>query len=257
MSSLEFLYALAGVVAVSCISFAGVFTLSVGEKTMRYVVFLLVSASVGALFGDAFLHLLPEAMEFISDTHVVAGMLFTGILSFFILEKFLRWHHSHTEGEIDEMHPEHNVTNPLSTIVLVGDGVHNMIDGVIIGTGFAVSTEVGIATLAAIALHEIPQEIGDFGVLIHAGLSRARALMLNFFSALLAIVGVVIAAFLDAYAENILYYALAFAAGGFIYIAGSDLVPELHKTRDPRKSFTQIACIILGFGAMLALTVFE
>lgn len=253
----SFLYAIAGTVGVSLISFSGLLVFGMGERSLRRAVFILVSISVGGLFGDSFIHLLPEAFETGSTIQAVSLAVFAGILVFFVLEKFLSWRHSHSDGEADSLHPEENTRHKLSTLVLVGDGIHNLIDGIIIGVGFAVSVEVGFATLVAIALHEIPQEIGDFGLLLYSGMSKSRALLYNFFSALAAILGVVIVSFAAATVENILPLALAFAAGGFIYIAGSDLVPELHKTKGARKSFTQIICIALGFFAMLWLSFIE
>jgi zinc and cadmium transporter len=136
--------------------------------------------------------------------------------------------------------------SPVGRIVLFSDGVHNFLDGAIIAAGYLVSIEVGIATTVAIMLHEIPQEIGDFGILIHAGYSRTKALFVNFISALVAVVGSLSAILLGSYIEAIIPALVAIAAGSFIYIAGSDLVPELQKTSDAKKSALQFIAIIIG-----------
>ena len=235
-----FLYTLLSVILVSLISLIGVFTLSINKKILRNSVFFLVSLAVGALFGDAIIHLIPEALELFGNSKDAAFYVIVGILIFFILEKFLHWHHTHNEDE------KPMPISPVGRIVLFSDGVHNFLDGAIIAAGYLVSIEVGIATTVAIMLHEIPQEIGDFGILIHAGYSRAKALFVNFISALVAVVGSLSAILLGSYIEAIIPALVAIAAGSFIYIAGSDLVPELQKTSDAKKSALQFIAIIIG-----------
>src|SRR3989344_1978138 len=188
MTLITNLYALAGVIIISTISLVGVLTIALNEKILRRLVFVFVSVSVGALIGDAFIHLLPEAAEHNISSGDIAIFVFLGILTFFILEKFLLWRHTHAEGAVGGGEGAGKTAMPLSTIILVGDGVHNLIDGVIIGTSFSVSFEVGLATLFAIALREIPQEIGDFSLLIHAGFSNKKALIYNYISGLVAVV---------------------------------------------------------------------
>ncbi|MBP9816753.1 MAG: ZIP family metal transporter [Candidatus Pacebacteria bacterium] len=233
----------------SLVSLIGAATLSLKERLLRRALFLLISLAAGALLGDAFIHLLPEAFEEIAPL-TVSILVLVGFLSFFVLEKFLHWHHSHGD---DEFSPEHARIHPVGHLVLVSDGVHNLIDGLAIGAAFLVSPEVGIATTIAIVLHEIPQEIGDFGLLIHAGYSRAKALFLNFLSALFAFVGVGLAFWLSNAAEGAAPLIAAFAAGNFIYIAAADLIPELHKTTAPWQSVLQFATIVLGLIAMVLL----
>lgn len=239
--------------AVSLLSLIGLFCLSLNEKLLRKVLFLLISLAAGALLGDAFIHLLPEAFTE-GDPRTVSLLVIAGILGFFLLEKFLHWHHSHGD---DEFSPEHAKIHPVGSLVLVSDGVHNLVDGLAIGAAFMVSTEVGIATTIAIALHEIPQEIGDFGLLIHAGFSRMKALFYNLLSAVTAFVGLGLAFWLGEMHETYIPLIAAFAAGNFIYIALADLVPELQKTPGGKRSLFQFLVILLGIGAMCALLAFE
>jgi zinc and cadmium transporter len=239
--------------AISLVSLIGITTLSLKEGLLRRVLFLLISLAAGALLGDAFIHLLPEAFSE-ADPLLVSLTVIGGILSFFLLEKFLHWHHSHGD---EEFSPEHAKIHPVGGLVLVSDGVHNLIDGLAIGAAFMVSTEIGIATAIAIALHEIPQEIGDFGLLLHAGFSRAKALLYNFVSALTAFIGVFVAFWLQDAHEAMVPLIAAFAAGNFIYIALADLVPELHKTPGGKRSIAQFVVIVLGIAAMVGLLALE
>ncbi|HRH24573.1 MAG TPA: ZIP family metal transporter [Candidatus Paceibacterota bacterium] len=236
--------------AVSLVSLAGITTLSLRQDFLRKILFLLISLAAGALLGDAFIHLLPEAFEEAGNPLVVSLVTLAGILSFFVLEKFLHWHHNHGDEEYSE---DHARIHPVGHLVLVSDGVHNLIDGLAIGAAFLVSPEVGIATAIAIALHEIPQEIGDFGLLLHAGFSRTKALMLNFLSALTAFLGLGLAFWLSSLGDSLAPLIAAFAAGNFIYIALADLVPELQKTTGARRSTLQFFVIIAGLGAMVLL----
>lgn len=241
------------VLGVSLVSLAGVGVLSFNQTALSRALFILISLAAGALLGDAFIHLIPEAFESISPL-TASLLILTGILSFFVLEKFLHWHHSHGE---EEFSPDHTRIHPLGGLVLVSDGVHNFIDGLAIGIAFLVSPEVGIATTIAIAVHEIPQEIGDFGLLVHAGLSRTKALTLNFLSALVAFLGLAVAFLLAQTAEGLIPVITAFTAGNFIYIALADIVPELQKTPGAKHTVLQLIFILLGILAMVLLLGFE
>ncbi|MCR4368625.1 MAG: ZIP family metal transporter, partial [archaeon] len=172
------------------------------------------------------------------------------IIFSFIVEKFIRWRHCHQPTSAHHPHP-------LATMNLLGDAVHNFLDGLIIGASYLISIPVGIATTLAVAFHEIPQEIGDFGVLLHAGFSRGRALLYNFGSALTSVLGVLTALFLGSYTGAIETFAAPFAAGLFIYIAGSDLIPELHKQDDSLKSIIDLVAFIAGVIVIGALVLFE
>lgn len=244
-----YLYSLFSVLIISLVSFVGAFTLSLRAETIKKYVFIFVSLAVGALLGDALIHLIPEAIEEIGDTTKTSLFVIAGVLIFFILEKFLHWHHHEDDNE------KH--IKPVGKMILISDGFHNFIDGIIIGASYLVSIEVGIATTIAVILHEIPQEIGDFGVLIHAGYSKTKALFLNFVSAIISVLGVFSIFILGEYLESQLSLLLAIAAGGFIYIAMSDLIPELHKHSENKKDFlhtlTQIIMTLVGVGLMLAL----
>ena len=252
-------YALGAVGIVSLVSFAGVVTLSLRESVLRRLIFILVGLAVGSLFGDALVHLIPEAFESGLGEVAVGVTVMSGALAFFVLEKFLHWHHCHGEHEeCAEMLVAHNhAPKELGSLILSADFVHNIVDGIIIGASFLVSAEVGVATTVAVVLHEIPQEIADFGLLIHAGWSRARALLWNFFSALSAFLGVLLVLTIGARVENLVPLAAAFTAGAFIYIASADLVPELHKTEGFARTTIQILAVALGFGLMLFLAHFE
>lgn len=243
-------YSLISVFLVSLFSLVGVFTLTLSESKTKKLIFILVSLSVGALFGDAFIHLIPEALEEAGNPIIVSISVLMGIIFFFILEKFFRWHHTHNHNECDH---EHDTPKHLGSMILVSDGAHNLIDGILIGASYMISIPVGIATTFAVILHEIPQEIGDFGLLMHAGFSRAKALLWNLLSALTAFIGVFIGIFATAFVDPMGPILAGIAAGGFIYIAGSDLVPELHKTKEVKKSIVQLIAIIVGISLMVAL----
>ncbi len=244
-----YIYSLCSVLIVSLISFVGAFSLATREKTLRKYIVFFVSLAVGALLGDAFIHLIPEAFENTSSPTMVSLLILVGIFIFFMFEKILHWHH----------HPECSDTHihPVGKMVLFSDGLHNMIDGVIIGISYLISMEVGIATTIAVILHEIPQEIGDFSILIHAGYSKVRALWLNFISALFAVVGLFLVFIVGEATEHLITFIIPLAAGGFIYIAMSDLIPELHTFKKKKNTITQICAIALGILLMIGLLYLE
>lgn len=242
--------ALLSVFVVSLISLVGVFLLSIKEQTLRKYIFLLVSLAVGALLGDAFIHLIPETFEHFTDPLTPSLLVIAGILFFFVLEKFMHWHHHGDDTDENHVHP-------VGKLTLISDSVHNFIDGVIIGMSFMVSVPLGIATTVAVLLHEIPQEIGDFAILLHAGYSRKRALWLNFLSALLAVAGVLVAFMFGGINEGFINWVLPIAAGGFIYIAMADLIPELHKSAKGKQSLMQLLVLIVGILLMIGLVFLE
>lgn len=246
----NWLYAFASIVVVSLLSLVGVLTLSVQKKYIRKAILYLVSFAVGALFGDALIHLLPEAFENIESSLAVSLLILSGIVIFFVLEKFVCWRHCHIIGSEKHYHP-------VVVMNLVGDFIHNFLDGIIIGASYVVSIPLGIATTIAVVLHEIPQEIGDFGVLIHGGLSVKKALLYNFLSALAALLGLLLVFTLGSLASSFSIYLLPVAAGGFLYIAGSDLIPELKHETKIAASLGQLSAIILGIGVMIALLLAE
>src|SRR3989338_2077993 len=252
------IWTLSSVIAVSLLSLIGLASLFLKENTLRKLVFFLVSLSVGALLGDVLIHLIPEILdgEGLSNIHF-AIFVFLGFLIFFSLEKFMRWRHTHGVNEECEETAEIHThePKPVGAMVLVADGVHNFIDGVIIAVSYMGGFEIGLATTIAVILHEIPQEMGDFGLLIHAGYTRKRALIWNFISSAFAILGALVA---YAWGQSIgqsIPIALSLAAGGFIYIAASDLVPELQKTKNLGHSLIQIAAIAIGFSILALLLI--
>jgi len=240
-------YTLLSVCLVSLVSLLGIAVLSLFQaKRLHAMMFVLVSLAVGGLFGDTFLHLLPEAYADAPDRLTPSLGVLSGILAFFVLEKFLRWRHEHTlvdEGD--------TFIHPVGYINLVADGVHNAIDGMIIASSYLVSVPLGVTTTFAVLLHEIPQEIGDFGVLLHAGFSKKKAVVLNFCSALLCVLGAIVTLLLGRQLTHLETWMVPLTAGGFIYMAGSDLLPELHKDSRPLQSFIQLLAVGFGVGVML------
>ncbi|MFA6524491.1 MAG: ZIP family metal transporter [Candidatus Paceibacterota bacterium] len=245
-----YIYAFISVIIVSLVSLIGVFSLSFKEEIIKKYVSIFISLAVGALLGDAFIHLIPEAFIKIPNTNIVSILIIVGIIIFFIIEKFFHWHHHGEDKEINHIHP-------VGKLILFTDCFHNLIDGIIIGVSFLISIPIGIATTLAVILHEIPQEIGDFAVLLHAGYTKKRALLLNFLSALTAILGVILALIFGNIAETFTLWFLPIAAGGFIYIAVADLIPELQKTKKIKYSMMQFLIILLGILAMISLTLLE
>jgi len=244
------LYAFASVILISLVSFIGLITFSVKLKKAKKFLIYMVSFSAGALFGNAFIHLLPEIIGEYGFTLAISLSILVGIISFFIIEKVIHWRHCHQHHH-HHFGREH--IHPFALMNLLGDAVHNLIDGVIIGASYLISIPAGIATTIAVALHEIPQEIGDFGVLLHGGFSRRKALLFNFFTALTALLGLVLAFTMSSRIENFTLFAIPFAAGGFIYIAGSDLIPEIHKEVKVKTSLISLGTFILGILVMVAL----
>lgn len=232
---------------VSLISFIGVFSLSLNNKLLKKSVFYFVALSIGGLMGDAFLHLLPEATEKFNNGNAFLFVL-AGFFLFLIVEKIIHWRHCHEED---------CSVHTFAYMNLIGDAIHNFIDGIIIAVSFATNIGVGIASAVAIILHEIPQEIGDFGVLIHGGFTPRKALFFNFLTAVTAVLGGIFGFYLLSLIEPLSKYLLAFAAGGFLYIAATDLIPEIQKERDIKKSVLNYCVILLGVSLMYLLTFLE
>lgn len=246
---MQWIYPLLSVLIVSSIAFIGLWAFAMKTRSLEKIVLYLVSFSAGALLGDAFLHLLPEAAEISGFSMQISLYVLSGILLSFIIEKVI-WRHCHIHECAAGHH--HARPQPFAYLNLIGDGVHNFIDGLIIGGSYLVSIPVGISTTIAVILHEIPQEIGDFGVLVHGGFKRTDALFYNFMSGLCAVIGVVVALILSQ-TTAITSFLIPFAAGNFIYIACTDLLPELHKSVRIRESVGQLFMFLLGIGIMVAL----
>jgi len=240
---MNFLFAIIASVTVSLISLIGVFALLIKDEALKKVMIYLVAFAAGGLIGGAFFDLIPEAAEYIKDITQLFLYVILGYMLFFILEKYLHWRHCHA--------PECKL-HRFTYLNIVGDIVHNTSDGLIIGTVFLIDVKVGIAATLAIIFHEIPHEIGNFTVLIYGGFSKTRALAFNFLSSLFAIGGTIIGYYLAGNISGFSRFLLPAAAGGFIYIASCDLIPELHKETDGRKS----AFIMVAFSVGVILMYF-
>lgn len=224
-------------------SLAGSFFLLAKKQLTESFANKLVSFAAGVLIATAFLDLLPEALETNKDGNIFISALL-GFVAFFIAERFLRlFHFHHGHGE-----------KPTNILILLGDGVHNFIDGVTIAVAFLTSMSLGVTASFAVAAHEIPQEIADMGVLLANGLSKSKALLYNFVSALTAIAGALIAYFFANFIESNLSFFLALAAGHFIYISASDLIPELHEKIFEGKKLTQTVIFLLGIITVVVFT---
>lgn len=237
------LWILTSTFLISLISFIGVAVLALTKKLLNQIVLSLVALSAGALLGGAFLHLIPESLEALS---IGTSSLFIllGFSLFFIVEKVLHWRHCH-KGECK--------VHTFAYMNLLGDAVHNFIDGLIIAASFIINIHVGLAASLAIILHEIPQEIGDFGVLIYGGVEKFRALFLNFLCAVTAVAGGITGFFISQSGISTVWL-LPFAAGGFLYIAATDLVPELLKEIHPKRIISTYIMFFLGILLMYLVT---
>lgn len=225
---------------ISSISLLAVLFLALSDKLLNLTTHYFVALSAGTMMGTAYLHLIPELSEEIPLENLLMIILIAfGV--FFILEKIIHWRHSHSNVETKQS---------IGYMNLVGDGLHNFIDGLLLAATFAVDVRLGIMASFAVALHELPQEIGDFGVLLHAGWSKAKAIRANILVSLTMVAGGILGFFLFNIFEGFLPYLTAIAAGGFIYIASSDLIPELKEERNILKSLSHL----LVFGLGIAIT---
>ena len=248
------IFALVSVFLVSLISFIGVFSLTLGEQKVRAVLTYIISFAAGALLGNALIHLLPVAFTSTLSSFMVSLGTLAGIITLFIIEKLFYWHHCHhlhhEHGHCHHIHA-HGVTN------LIGDSLHNIVDGIIIAGSFLVSIPLGLTTTLAVALHEIPQEISDFGILLHAGFSARNALLFNFLSGLFALIGAIPVFAVAPIVANLQLWLIPFTAGSFIYIACCNLIPELLKEAKLRTTILQSLFLILGIGIMVGLKIMK
>jgi zinc and cadmium transporter len=240
VSPVAVLPTLAAIALVSSIPLVVAVVLPREPASLQRIVRLLVAFAAGALLGAAFLHILPESFAQAASPGLAGGLALVGFLAFFVLERHL-WRHRH-----GDVHTNENELPPLAALNVLGDAVHNVIDGMAIGAAFLTSPSLGVATSVAVALHEVPQEIGDYGVLLHAGLSRRRAIGWNLVSALAAFVGGVLVLLVGSYVAHLSATLLPIAGGGFIYIAASDLVPELMTGSGKERSVALLLAMLLG-----------
>ncbi len=253
------LLALGAGLLIGLISLSGLITLSADIDRVRRISKFLVALSAGTMIGGAAFHLLPESVDSLGggfNLNVTVAFL-AGILVSYLLESVLEWHHCNQIGGCEEPSHRHSI----GAMNIYGDSVHNFIDGLIIAAGFLISPFIGFTVVFAVALHEIPQEFGDFGVLIQAGYSRRRALLYNFLSALMALVGIIVVLTLgdftfplfEAPPVSLSTILLPFAAGNFIYVSLTDLMPELHKERRTKHTLIQFLVLLLGITLMASL----
>jgi zinc and cadmium transporter len=237
---------------ISSIAFIGAVVLALKEQVLNKILLVFVAFSAGAIVGGAFLHLLPEAVHEMGGDETGLVTIFSSVLVgycvFFALEQIIRWHHHHAVT-----HPK---IMPFSYLILLSDGVHNFIDGVVIAAAFMVSWSIGVVTAFAIAFHEIPQEIGDFGVLVYGGISKRKALLLNFISAITALFGGIAGYLLHGWIGESIVILLPFAAGNFIYIASTDLIPEIRFKESSIQSVMRFTVFLAGIGVMAVTRLF-
>ncbi|OGM74657.1 hypothetical protein A2382_01730 [Candidatus Woesebacteria bacterium RIFOXYB1_FULL_38_16] len=227
-------------------AFLGVFTLSLAKDTLNKSLKYLMSLSAGALMGGAFLHLIPESLEILEPNQMSLIVLFA-FITFFIIEKILHWRHCHKSEKCKN--------HTFGYMNLIGDSIHNFIDGIVIASAFVADYKLGLITTFAVAIHEIPQEISDYGVLLYSGFKKTKALISNFIVALTVVLGGIVGYYLSDKITNLVPTLTAFAAGGFIYIAASDLMPEIRKETNLVKSFKYFSVFILGLGVMYLLSI--
>ncbi len=245
------LLSLLSVVGVSLLSLLGIVFFIFDTRLVKKALLYVVSFSTGALLGDVFIHILPDLAE---NTETFGQAMLTvlgGILFSFLMEKVIYWRHCHVIGD------GHEHCHPVGMLSLIGEGIHNFIDGTVIAAAYLASPSVGIATTLAVVFHEIPQEIGDIAILLHSGYTRKKALLLNLISALTAVLGAGLVLALDTSIVGVGEMFLPFAAGNLLYIAGSDLIPELHKHTRIREGVLQSIGMILGMATMYLLLFLE
>ena len=255
--TLVILYSLGSVVAVSLISFLGIIFFLFDESIIRKSLLYFVGISTGALLGDVFIHIVPELAQkpdsFVQNLYILLG----GILFSFMLEKFIHWRHCHVlpTNSHEGQHDHHN--HPTGIMNLVGESMHNLIDGIVIASGFLASIPIGLSTTLAVILHEMPHEIGNVAVLLHVGYPKKKAFFFNFLSASASVFGALIVLVSAQVSSVVSEVMLPFAAGNLLYIAGSDLIPELHKETKLKQGFLQLLCIIIGMALMYGVKMME
>ena len=234
---------------ISFLSLLGVFTLKTSNDTLAKWLDAMVAFAIGALLGDVFIHLLPELVKN-GLSPLISFAILSGIIAFFILEKVIHWHHCHSTKHSGHHHR-------FTYMSLIGDALHNFIDGVILAGAFITSPVVGFSTAIAVFSHEVPHELGNFAILVKGGFSKKSALFYNFFSALTSFAGAILTIAFSTIVTGATPLVIAFAAGSFLYIAGTDLFPELHKEFSTKKAIIQIFFIILGVAAMACILLLE
>lgn len=227
------------------IALVGVTTFSLSKKNLHRLLLPLVALSAGSLLGGAFFHMIPESVEKTGAEMSVYIYVVAGFAFFLLLEQLLHWHHCHREEILCK--------KPQTYLILIGDGIHNFIGGIAVAGTFLIDIRLGISTWLAAAAHEIPQELGDFGVLVHGGWSRKKALLLNLLSSSTFLLGGLLAYSLSF--SSWIYFLIPFAAGNFIYIGASDLIPEVNKHEYFLKNILHFCCFCTGILILLMLRI--
>ena len=244
------LYALISVIIVSLLSIVVAIPLLLKKKVSEKTLLFLLSISVGVLLSTVFLEFLPEIIEQ-GYTTLTAIYILAGFIALFLIEKLVHWKHQCGNKDVGHAH-----AYSLAPINLIGDAIHNFIDGLVIAGAFVVNTAVGIAATISVIFHEIPQEISDFGVLLYSGLSKKKALTFNFITATTAIAGTILGLILASKLGGFTTFILPFAAGNFLYIAATNLLPQLHRHCKLKDSFIHIFAILLGIVIIVIVTLF-
>ncbi len=243
-------------VIVSLFSMVGLLVLFVREKIMHKILWVLIAFSAGTILGTAYLELLPEALEIVGSSEAFIYITI-GFVFFFFLERYIYWSHGHGhEIEDSKSSLDSRMTKSVAYLNVIGDGIHNFVDGMIIATSFLIEFEVGLATTIAVIFHELPQELGDYGILIYSGFKRNHALIINYMAALTVVLGGIFATLFFEAVESLSGLLLAFSAGGFIYLAASELIPELQEEKRLSQSLIQFAIFILGIMMIWSLGIF-
>lgn len=237
---------------ISGLSLIGIFTLSLHQDMLHKILMVLVAYSAGTILGAALFDLLPEAIEIV-DEHLVFPIVAGGFIFFLLLERFLYWYHGHGHMHEIENEIEEGSIGNFAYLNLIGDFIHNFIDGMIIASAFVSGLGVGVAASIAVALHELPQEMGDYGILIYSGIEKRKALVLNFIAALSVVVGGVFGSFFIELVEPLSGWMLAFSAGAFIFLSAGELIPEMHEEKDRWKNLLQILVLLLGMFTIFSL----
>jgi len=241
---------LGSVLLVSLISLVGILVFALHDQLLKRGLLYFVSFAVGALLGDVFLHMIPAIAEDRSFFPTAMLLVLGGLLLSFAIEKFIHWRHCHVLECTEHV-------RPMGMVNLIGDAVHNFVDGLLIAGSYLVSIPMGIATTIAVALHEIPQEMGDFAILVYSGYTKKKAMLFNLLCALTAFLGAILVLVSSNALPKIGLYLLPLTAGNFLYIAGTDLIPELHKEAKFGQAFLQLLCMIAGIALMYALTMVD
>jgi zinc and cadmium transporter len=260
---------------IGCFSLIGVFMISVKEKTLDQILFILVAFATGTILATALFDLIPESIHHLEELqaeglnlseNLVFVIIIIGFTFFFIMERFIYWFHGHAHQKENQLVCYDTITEGKGNIVertgkvknfallnLIGDGLHNFLDGVIIMVGFLTGSSTGIVITLAVLFHEIPQEIGDFGILVYGGFSRKRALLFNFLSGMIALLGGLFAFYLSEIVKTFNLFFLAFSGGGFLYLASTELMPELIKQKNLKKSIIQALIFLLGLFLLISM----